>query len=66
MVDSPFQIRLGRSGQKLGKISSKSGISKADIVRLAVDRLLAEFATPEAVIAAIVESKSRMARKAGK
>jgi hypothetical protein len=65
MADSPFPVRLGPSASaKLTKLAAKSGLRKSDIIRLAVERVLAEYG-PGELIAAVVASKTASAR-AGK
>ena len=54
-METPLSIRLGKHGAKLAKFSSKTGLKKPDLIKLAVIELFKKYPTDDALRRAVIE-----------
>ena len=63
-METPFALRFQAMRQKLDRAAEKSGVSKADIVRMSVAHFLTAHKTPESLIAEQIRWRSVTAKGA--
>jgi hypothetical protein len=63
-AEKPISIRLIELRAKFDKRVALSGLGQNDLIRLAVEELLAKYQTPEATIAAMIRSRTAAMKEA--